>query len=181
MESIWEGKTKPRRPSKHILAGQLLKTTWISNRGFPWNNNSKGFNGQRHPDLISAADQMPCKQETADTQLSPITYSALSMKGLLFTASKLSSPALLYSLANSLFCPLKAKRKAGFVHSVPARRNRAGMSGGVQPTRSLQGCSAAQALDGKPQNTQWLISAPITSSWNMSLKVSKPQLLHQLK
>lgn len=111
MESIWEGKTKPRRPSKHILAGQLLKTTWISNRGFPWNNNSKSFNGQRHPDLISAADQMPCKQETADTQLSPITYSALSMKGLLFTASKLISSSALFAGKQPLL-PLEGKRQS---------------------------------------------------------------------
>lgn len=109
---------------KHNLAGQLLKTTWISNTGFPWNNNSKSLNGQRHQDLISAADQMPCKQETADTQLSPIIYSALSIKGLLFTASKLSSSALLSSLATSLVCPLKEKGKAGICALChPAQRN----------------------------------------------------------
>lgn len=113
MESIWRRKNKTKTTLKHILAGQLLKTTWISNTGFPWNNNSKSFNGRRHQDLISAADQMPYKQETADTQLSPIIYSALSIKGLLFTASKLLSSALLSSLAATLFCPLKEKGKAG--------------------------------------------------------------------
>lgn len=65
--------------------------------------------------------------------------------------------------------------------SVPAHWNRAGMSGVLQPTLALQGCSAAQAAGGKPQNTPWLILVLIASSWNTSLKVSKTQLLHPLK
>lgn len=159
---------------KHILAGQLLKTTWISNTGFPWNSNSTGFNGRRHQDSISAADQMPHSRKQ-------LTHSSAQLHTVPFAYR--ASSLMLSLLASSPFCPLEEKGRAGFVHSAmqPKGTQSWHVSGCLTYALSLHGCSAAQAQAGKPQNTPRLISALITSSWNMSLKVSKPQFLYLLK
>lgn len=87
MQSIWRKKNKNKMTLKHILVGQLLKTTWISNTGFPWNSNSTSFNGGRHQDWISAADQMPHSRKqlthsSAQLYTVPFAYRASSLMHL---------------------------------------------------------------------------------------------------
>lgn len=96
MGSVWRRKNKNKMTLKHILAGQLLKTTWISNTGFPWNSSSTSFNGRRHQDLISAADQMPHSRKqlthsSAQLYTVPFAYRASSLcifSSALFTANQ---------------------------------------------------------------------------------------------